>query len=117
MTKYRKIARPMGRIVISVPDAEAWAVRVLISPLMRMRSRIVCAMLSRISARLPPTVRWMATAVTTRSKSGLSMRFNMLLSASSTDPPRFISRTARENSSDIGGTAFLATVSTACAKE
>ena len=25
MTKYRKIARPMGSIVISVPDAEAWA--------------------------------------------------------------------------------------------
>ena len=41
----------------------------LISPRMRMRSRMVSATVSRISPRLPPTVRWTRMAVTTISKS------------------------------------------------
>ena len=112
-----KIASTIGRLVMSWPEERAEAVRVEIWPLIRTRSRIVKAMLSRISARLPPTVRWMATAVTIRSRSSDSIRFTMWLRDSSTDPPRFISRTQRANSSAIGGVAFLETVSIAWANE
>src|SRR6202022_982006 len=81
------------------------------------RSRIVNAIVSRISARLPPTIRWICTAVTRRSKSSDIMRWFMCSRASSTVMPRFISRTARVNSSDIGTGADLAMVAIAWAKE
>ena len=82
-----------------------------------MRSRMVKAIVSRISARLPPTTRWICTAVTIRSKSSLSIRLTMWASESSTETPRFISRTARLNSSAIGGDELLAMVAIAWAKE
>src|SRR5438132_1503460 len=100
--KVRMRASAKGRPVMMYPEARACAVRVRISPWIRMRSRMVKAIVSRISARLPPTTRWICTAVTIRSKSSLSIRLTMWASESSTETPRFISRTARLNSSAIG---------------
>ena len=60
-----------------------WAVRVRISPLMRTRSRMVKAIESRISARLPPTWCWMAMAVVISSRSSERTRRTRLASACS----------------------------------
>ncbi|MEZ4597600.1 MAG: hypothetical protein R3C32_12750 [Chloroflexota bacterium] len=48
-------SRATGRKPTTYPDMRPCAVRVRISPLMRTRSRMVNAMESSISARLPPT--------------------------------------------------------------
>src|SRR5262245_60466649 len=79
------------------------AVRVLSSPLIRTRSRIVNAIESRISARLPPTVCWIEMAVAISSRSSDFTRRTMFSSATSNDRPRLTSRMTRPNSVEIGG--------------
>src|SRR5881409_3670019 len=54
--------------------------------------------MSRTSARLPPTSRWMLTAMTAHRRSSLSMRSAMATMASSTPRPSRISDTTRWNS-------------------
>src|ERR687895_614862 len=71
------------------------AVRVRISPWIRMRSRIVCAMESRTVARLPPTCAWIWMAVTMSSRSSDATRRTRLLSAGCSAIPSCISRTTR----------------------
>src|SRR2546422_213567 len=68
-----------------------------------MRSRIVNAIESRISARLPPTWCWIAIAVAISSKSSDFTRRTMFSSATSNGRPRFTSRMTRPNSVEIGG--------------
>ena len=66
------------------------------------RSRSVSATLSRISARFPPTSRWMFTARTAHLKSALPTRSASASSASSALRPRRISATTRWNSVAAG---------------
>ena len=80
------------------------------------RSRSVSATLSRISARLPPTSRWMFTARTAQRKSGLPTRIASASRASSVGRPSLISETTRWNSVAAGCGISRATVSSACMK-
>src|ERR1035437_6599585 len=92
-------------------------VSVLISPLIRTRSRIVNAMESRISARLPPTWCWIVIAVVISSRSSERTRRTMFSRAASKASPRLTSRTTRLNSVVIGGCASRTTISIACRNE
>src|SRR3954471_20000669 len=73
---------------------------------MRTRSRILYAMESRISARLPPTWCWMLIAVAISSRSSDRTRRTMFSSAWSNGRPRLTSRMTRPNSVEIGGRDF-----------
>jgi hypothetical protein len=55
--KYMKIARAKGKNPIKYPVTVCCDVSTLISPLILTLSRMVCEIVSRISARLPPTSR------------------------------------------------------------
>ena len=81
------------------------------------RSRIVAATLLSSSDRLPPTSRWMRIAMTTHSKSTLSIRSATPSSASSISTPRRASTRARRNSLAIGSEPSRTTVSTDWASE
>ena len=69
---------------------------------MYSRSRSVAATVSSSSARLPPTSRWIRIAITTHSKSRLSMRSATPSIASSRGTPRRLSTITRLNSEVIG---------------
>ena len=58
--------------------------------------------MSRISARLPPTVRWMLTAMTTKPKLVESRRPAIDSSAASEVMPSWISEDTRASSVDVG---------------
>ena len=93
------------------------AVSTRISPMMRTRSRMVKAMESRISARLPPTWCWMVMAVVISSRSSERTRRTMLVSACSKGRPRLTSRMTRLNSVEMGGCVSRTTSSMACRNE
>jgi peptidyl-dipeptidase Dcp len=76
---------------INRPEYMTWEVNTRISPLIRTRSRMVKEIVSRISARLPPTSRWTLIAVMTRSRSSLGMRRRRLSRAVSIGTPSCIS--------------------------
>ena len=80
------------------------------------RSRSVSATLSRISARFPPTSRWMFTARTAHLKSALPTRSASAPSASSALRPSRISATTRWNSVAAGCAISFAVVSSAWRK-
>src|SRR3989442_4778320 len=67
-------------------------------------------MLSRTSARFPPTRMCSRMAVTMNSRSGLLMRSRRALNASSTEVPSVISVVTRSNSVETGGCGFPPTV-------
>jgi hypothetical protein len=69
---------------------------------MYSRSRSVAATVSSSSARLPPTSRWIRIAITTHSKSRLSIRSATPSMASSRGTPRRLSTITRLNSEVIG---------------
>ncbi len=79
-------------------------------------SRSVSATVSRISARFPPTSRWMLTARTAHLKSALPTRSASASSASSDGRPSRISATTRWNSEAAGWAISLATASSDCRK-
>src|SRR2546423_2985825 len=81
---------------------------------MRTRSRIVYAIESRISARLPPTVCWIEMAVAISSRSSDFTRRTMFSSACSNGRPRLTSRMTRPNSVEMGGRDSRTTSSMAC---
>ena len=115
--RLRKTKRAMGRSPTTRPDMRCCAVSVRISPWMRTRSRMVKAMESRISARLPPTWCWMEIAMTISSRSSERTRRTMLSSAWSKGRPRLTSRTTRANSVDMGAWVSRTTISIACRNE
>ncbi len=93
------------------PEVRAWAVSAEIWDLTWIRWRIVCEMLSRMPARLPPTVEWIVIAVTIRSRSSEPTRRTILVRACSVEVAMFISRIARDSSSEIGGAVVRETLS------
>ena len=94
-------------------EARDCAVRTLMSRLVCSRSRRVSEIVSRTSARFPPTRMCSRMAVTMNSRSALLMRRSSALSASSTEVPSVISVATRSNSVETGGCDFAATVSSA----
>ena len=77
-----------GARTIKIPaDRRPSAVSVCTSPVTRTRSRIVSAIASSTSARLPPSGSWIKIAVTTRSKSGDCVRASTRPSAVSSGTP------------------------------
>src|SRR5439155_271009 len=104
---YRPSASRMGRPVMMLADARDCAVSTLMSRLVCSRSRSVSEMLSRTSARFPPTRTCRRIAVTMNSRSGLLMRSNSALRASSTDVPSVISVATRSNSVEPGAGKVL----------
>ena len=81
---------------------------------MRTLSRIVKAIESRISARLPPTWCWIVIAVAISSRSSERTRRTMFSRATSNARPRLTSRTTRPNSIVTGGEDSRTTISIAC---
>ena len=85
----------------------------------RIRSRliIVSPTVSRSSARLPPTSRWIRMAMIAHSKSALSMRAATPSSDSSSSRPRRASVQTRRSSLPIGSATSCETASTPCMSE
>ncbi|MNY08834.1 hypothetical protein D3C86_1417080 [compost metagenome] len=96
------------------PDMRPWVVKVRIWPCIFLRSRMVVARLSRISARLPPVWRWMMTAMPKISRSSLGMRSSQLRMATSRAVPTRNSCRTSETSADMGSVNSSTTSSRAC---
>ena len=83
----------------------------------RSRSVMVSATVTRSSARLPPTSRWMRIAITAQPKSPESIRSATPSSDSSSGRPRRASVTTRRSSRPIGSDTSCDTASTPCMRE
>ena len=93
------------------------AVSALTSRRSRSRSVIVSATVTRSSARLPPTSRWMRMAMTAQAKSPESIRSATPSIDSSSGRPRRASVTTRRSSRPIGSDTSCDTASTPCIRE
>ena len=70
-----------------------------------------------VSARFPPTRRWISTAMPAQRMFSLSIRSAILLRASSTSAPMRVSAMARANSFDAGWATSRSIASRACGSE
>jgi hypothetical protein len=107
---------PNGMMPRTQADSRPSDVSTRICRRMVARSRSVSDTLSRISARFPPTSRWMFTARTAHLKSALPTRSERASRASSAPRPRRISATTRWNSVAAGCAISFAVVSSAWRK-
>ena len=78
---------------------------------------MVSATVDSSSAKLPPTSRWIRTAMTAHAKSPLPRRSAISSSASSSTRPRRASASTRRSSRPMGSWTSWATASTPCISE